>query len=269
MKKLLIAAAVAALGVSGASAADLAARPYTKAPVMAPAYSWSGFYIGVNGGYGWNDSSVLITPNDPNVVGTPVPNTSWNNEGGFGGVQIGYNYQFDRQWLVGLEADIDASDLKGQGTTNGAFLQNVTSQKVDWFGTVRGRLGWLPTDRLLVFGTAGLAYGNVKENVSVNNLAGFGFTTAGGGFGYTCAATGPCFAGSSSGVRAGWTAGGGFEYAFWQNLTLKAEYLYVNLGGDGVRVTALAGGAPNLSSYNAAITDVSFNLVRAGLNYKF
>jgi outer membrane immunogenic protein len=269
VRKLLIGTIAATLAAAGANAADMAAPTYAKAPVMAPAYSWSGFYIGVNGGYGWEDPTVVLTPNDPNVVGSPVSPASWTNSGGFGGGQIGYNYQFARQWLAGLEADIDVSGLKGSGSSAVRPFQNLTSQNVDWFGTVRGRLGWLPTDRFLVFATGGLAYGEVKENVSVNNTIGSAFVTTTGNFGYICAATGPCFAGQSSSVKAGWTAGGGFEYAFWQNLTVKAEYLYADLGRSNVRVTALASGAPNFSSYNAAFTDLNFNLVRAGINYKF
>jgi outer membrane immunogenic protein len=268
-RKFLMATIAATLAATGASAADMATPIYAKAPVMAPAYNWSGFYVGVNGGYGWEDPTVVLIPNDPIVVGSLVPPASWTNKGGFGGGQIGYNYQFGRQWLAGLEADIDFSNLKGSGSSAVRPFQNLTSQNVDWFGTVRGRLGWLPTERLLVFATGGLAYGDVKENVSVNNTTGFAFSTLGGGYGYTCAATGPCFAGQSSSVKAGWAAGGGFEYAFWQNLTVKAEYLYADLGRSNTRVTALAGGSPTLSSYTAAFTDLSFNLVRAGINYKF
>ena len=273
MKKIVLAAVITALCATSAAAADLPAKTFNKAPMMAPAYNWTGLYVGVNGGYAWKDPSVTITPNDLVAAGTPFPNTSWNNSGGFGGAQIGYNYQFDRRWLVGIEADIDASDIKGQGTTNSSapvFLQNVTTQKVDWFGTVRGRLGWVPTDRLQIFGTGGLAYGNVKETVTGNNISGTGGTTSNGGFGYTYAATGPCFSGSSSDVRTGWAVGAGLEYAMWQNVTVKAEYMYVDLGkGDNVRVSALAGGTPALASYTAAFSGVSFNVVRAGLNYKF
>src|SRR5580692_7301717 len=159
VRKLLIGTIAATLAAAGANAADMAAPTYAKAPVMAPAYSWSGFYIGVNGGYGWEDPTVVLTPNDPNVVGSPVSPASWTNSGGFGGGQIGYNYQFARQWLAGLEADIDVSGLKGSGSSAVRPFQNLTSQNVDWFGTVRGRLGWLPTDRFLVFATGGLAYG--------------------------------------------------------------------------------------------------------------
>jgi outer membrane immunogenic protein len=277
---LIVAASVAATAIVGAaSAADLPARPYTKAPVMVdPAYNWTGFYAGANAGYGWGDPAVSYSPNDvlaaividPGVGGTPIPSARHNSSGALGGGQIGYNWQIDRSWLWGLEADIDGSNIRGTAVSN--FLlagppSNMTSvQTVDWFGTVRARLGWLPTDRLLLFATGGFAYGSVRENVALNSAT--GFSGSNGGFGYFCG-TVACFTGSSSGIATGYTAGAGLEYAFSRSFSLKAEYLYVSLGGRNVSVVALTGGQPAPSSFNTHYGDQNFNVVRVGANYHF
>ncbi|MFT4120901.1 outer membrane protein [Bradyrhizobium sp.] len=272
MKKSLIAAAAVMLGVSGAHAADIAARPYTKAPVPAAAYDWSGFYVGVNAGYGWDDRSVSYVPNNAIMVtGSTFPSSTWNNSGALGGVQIGYNRQIGRQWVAGVETDINASDIKGSAVATSpvsfgaAFF--AASQKVDWFGTVRARLGWLPSDRFLVFATGGLAYGHVGEDISLTRPS--GVNVRNGVYGFSCSPNETCFAGASSGVRAGWTAGAGFEYALLQNLTAKAEYLYVDLGGNSVIGTAFRGNGGIPASYTANFSSLSFNIVRAGLNYRF
>jgi outer membrane immunogenic protein len=234
MKKLATAIAVIALIGTPALAADLG-RPVYKAPPPpppAPVYSWTGFYVGANGGYGWKDPTVTFTPNDINAIsstcvptiatfflGTCPPPTSFGIRGGFGGLQAGYNWQFSPQWVAGLETDFDWSDIKGTGTSNfvqGAFLGAVptaqpsnftVSQDLKWFGTVRARLGYLPADRLLVYATGGFAYGRIDENAALNTVA--GLFSQDGAFAFNCV-TGPnCFLGSSSRTGTGWTAGGG------------------------------------------------------------
>jgi outer membrane immunogenic protein len=154
------------------------------------------------------------------------------------------------------------------------------SQQVNWFGTVRARLGYLPTSNLLLYATGGLAYGGVHESANV----GFTATNVGsgigiGGFSFACSSpglTGPggwpgptCFAGSQSRTSAGWAAGGGAEYQFSSNATLKLEYLYVNLGSNSFNLTAQGtlGGTP--SFLRASFGDAAFNLVRLGVNYRF
>lgn len=271
MQKFLI-AAVALLAATAAQGADMAERPYTKAAGLSPAYNWTGFYIGLNAGYGWEDPSVSYTPNNAVIAGggSSYPTGSWNNSGALGGLQAGYNWQFDRRWVAGFEADIDASAIKGSNTSAGQVGYGqaafTTSQKVDWFGTVRGRIGFLPADRLLVYGTGGLAYGEVKEATSMFHA---GVNATNGAFGVSCATNQTCFVGSASGIRTGWTAGAGLEYAFAQNLTVKAEYLYVDLGGNSVVGTALNGNGRTPASYTASISGLGFNVVRGGMNYRF
>jgi outer membrane immunogenic protein len=272
-----------------ASAADMSVKMPVKAPPPAPIHSWTGFYIGGNGGYGWKDPTVTFTPNDVTVQavtcggdegGTCAPPTSFGIHGGFGGLQAGYNWQFSPQWVAGVETDLEGSDIKGTGTSNfllGEFPPSpsnfIVSQDIKWFGTVRARLGYSPADRLLVYATGGFAYGRIDENVALNSRVGGNFDL-GTTFAYSCD-TGPnCFLGSSSRTGTGWTAGGGMEYVLWNNVSVKAEYLFVNLGdGDSVDVVAQSVDqfkCPcKLSSFTAAFSRTEFHTVRGGLNWKF
>jgi outer membrane immunogenic protein len=277
--------AVFALAAAPAFGADMA----VKSPPMAapdPAFSWTGFYVGGNAGYGWNDPTVSYTPNDFTSSGvtcggafggTCVPPASFNIGGALGGIQSGYNWQFNRQWVAGIEADFDWSELKGAGTSNftlggaapGALSSFVSNEDIKWFGTIRGRLGWLPTNNFLVYGTGGFAYGHVDLNATLNSTAGANAGVA-NGFGYRCDAGPNCFVGSTSQTLDGWTVGAGGEYAISSNITLKAEYLYINLGhAAGVNSVALDGRAVTPSSFTANFGTVSFNVIRAGANWKF
>lgn len=290
MKKILfVIAALAVLAATDlAHAADMALK---APPPPAPVYSWTGFYVGANAGYGWHDPTVSLTPNDfliqsqtcaatGSAAGTcPAPN-AFNIQGGLGGLQAGYNFQVNQNWVLGLEADFDWSRIKGTGTSNffmsGFIAPSPTnyqaSDDVKWFGTVRGRIGVLPTNNLLLYATGGLAYGRVQENVVVNAQPGAMALPGPAGFSFNCVAAAPCFAGNSARTATGFTVGGGAEYALWKNVSLKAEYLYVNLGsGNAFNVTAQAsfGGQPNLSSFSAAYGRTDFHVARAGVNWRF
>ncbi len=220
MKRLFLALVSVAALTGTAVAADLARpapAPYYKAPVMAPAFSWTGFYVGLNGGGGFGRSAWDSTG-------------SFNTSGGVVGGTVGYNYQIG-QAVVGIEGDVDWANIRGT-TNNLCALGCKTSDS--WLSTVRGRLGYA-ADRFMPYITGGAAFGDVK-------------------------ATTPGFAGASN-DRAGWTLGAGLEFAVAQNWSLKAEYLYVDLGKFNC---GLACGA-------APTDNVSFttNLVRAGVNYHF
>jgi outer membrane immunogenic protein len=282
MKKLLI-GAIAAFGATAAQSADLP-RAYTKAqPVMATS-SWTGFYAGVNVGYGWVDPTATFTPNDisgstlinslpPGNFAPINPPTSFGVNGAAGGVQFGYNHQFDPRWLAGVEADFSGSGIKGRNTTPfladplitaAPFTANA-SEEIKWFGTVRGRLGYLATPDLLFFGTGGFAYGQVNHAASVFNNSPVNFST----FGVDCERHSLCYAGSSSRIATGWTAGGGIEYAFMRNWTVRAEYLYVNLGSDSFPINPIGNFSGGPANLNVSYTDTHFNLVRVGANYRF
>jgi outer membrane immunogenic protein len=292
MKKYLLAslALVALAMASPAVSADVPVKaPVYKAPrPIVVSNSWTGFYVGANAGYGRDDGpTVTFVPSDPLVQlltiaggfgGTAPPPASLGVKGGLGGLQAGYNWQINRNWLAGFEADFDWSSLRGTGTSAfllaGSATNFLASQNIRWFDTVRARLGYLATNDLLIYGTAGFAYGRVDENVTLNNLTNFINVGASFGFAYACRrGQAGCFAGGSSRTATGWTAGGGLEYAVWNNLSVKAEYLYVNLGhGDAVNVSAapitfIPGAAS--SSFTASYGTLGVQVVRVGVNYRF
>jgi outer membrane immunogenic protein len=292
MRTLIAALALLATGLSGtALAADLP----VKAPPRAATMSWTGFYLGGQIGGGWASRDVTYSGNDPvsnelvnGLLFFPgdqplVPN-SFRTSGVVGGVEAGYNWQVGRQWLWGVEADFSASGMRGEGsstsflqTTAPGFPQTVSEQQaIDWYGTVRARLGWLPTDTLLLFATGGFAYGQTRDSatyaiggpavgIAARTTAGFSFSCTVGGF--------TCFSGSSSAVKAGWTLGGGGEWMFAPSWSAKLEYQYVNLGNDAVTLTALATSAAfpgrTPSSFNANLGRNDFHVARFGVNYHF
>jgi outer membrane immunogenic protein len=269
MKRILIGiSAVASLLATGALAADLPTKaPVYKAPE--PVFSWTGFYIGGNLGYsaGHVDNSATV---DRFLTGLPLPgvlngSSNFGNaaNGPVGGGQIGYNWQLSN-WLVGLEADIQASRNVGSSSftclacsDDRANIVTTLNQSLDWFGTARGRVGFLAIPDLLFYATGGLAYGDVNVGGIVTGDGALGPTTVG-------------LPGSSS-TRVGWTVGGGVEAHLVGNWTYKLEYLYMDLGtvnGGPVPLTGIL--APvrteaGLSS-SSHFTD---NIVRFGVNYHF
>jgi outer membrane immunogenic protein len=269
MKRILVGmAAIASLLTTSAFAADLAPRPYTKAPIIPPVvYDWTGFYIGGNVGYSWGRSrdTSTITNTAGTVLFTSIDRSDVN--GVIGGGQIGYNWQV-QNWLWGLEADIQGSGERGSraftcpvGTCTlttfiigaavvpipGPAIPLSLEQKISWFGTVRGRVGVLVDPKVLLYATGGLAYGEVKSNEIIGAFTGF----------------------SNSSTRAGYTVGAGIEGAIGGNWTAKLEYLYVDLGRvSGSFLTTIPAFTAGVvtSSYSSRITD---NVLRVGLNYRF
>ncbi len=282
MRSLGILLATLTLGGS-AFAADMAVKA-PPPPTAPPTTQWTGFYVGGNFGYGWQNSTVTISPNDPLsssvtcgyagvALGGCPPSTAFNTGGALAGVQAGYNLQVNPSFLVGVEADFDWTHISGTGYSNfGLDFSLATlhaSENIDYFGTVRGRLGYLPLDKVLLFATGGLAYGRIQQNAGLDGGGPGGVSSP--VYGYTCSGGPNCFIGSSSRAGVGWTAGAGFEYALWRNLRFKAEYLFVNLGGgQAVSVTAVnSQGSPIPSSFTAAYGAVTFQVLRAGLNIGF
>jgi outer membrane immunogenic protein len=292
MRRLLM-ASIAAVGLAtsiGASAFAADLPVYTKALPIAPYYSWTGFYAGADVGYAWKDPTVTFSPNDPasalllgGFAGSPpMGPLSFDDHGVFGGGDIGYNWQFNRSWLVGVETDFNVSSIEGQGSAAAftpsdfnnlrqtAVAQISADQEILWFGTVRARAGWLATNDLLLYGTGGFAYGKVSEAVSLTTSLGTNQNK--GGFSYSCAANIPCFLGTSDRIATGWTAGAGAEYHVpGTNASFKVEYLYVNLGaGDTVNAVAQNFNPALLpSSFAAKYSTTDFNTVKLGLNWKF
>ncbi|WP_292532472.1 outer membrane beta-barrel protein [Methylocystis sp.] len=227
MKKPAFGLAVAAsLAVMSASAADLPSRKepppvYIPPP---PVFTWTGIYVGLNLGGGWLDRydygnwfyPALTAPNAGGVIG---------------GAQIGYNYQFTPLFVAGVETDFQGSSVGGGNQLFGA------TRSVGWFGTVRGRAGVsLLNSRLLLYGTGGFAYGDLRLNYG--------------------------WLGSQARTGTGWTVGGGLEYAFLPNWSAKVEYLYANFGANYDPIYI----APVIVEIQQR---AHLNTVRAGVNYRF
>jgi len=302
MTRLFIAATVAMTNFSLAvQAADL------RAPVPPPVYvpSWTGFYIGGSAGYGWSNSEVNPSgttafcnpvelgclPNPPlnaNVltnaqVAAIPPALATRPRGGLLGGQFGYNYQAGAL-VVGVETDISWTDIEGTDTRFGGPVavfgfpgDTVTAtatadQRLRYFGTVRGRLGWVPVQPLLAYVTGGLAYGQITSSTTVTETLSNPLL----GFALSCFCTSTTAAlGTVSTTRTGWTLGGGLEYAFAQNWSLKGEYLYFNLGnvsyaaGTMTATDAIFGNVASTVAVASRTTDFTGNIVRFGVNYKF
>ncbi len=250
MRRLSIAVIAAASTVAFnqiAAAADLPVKaPRDPPPPRPPVYSWTGLYAGVNAGFGWENTinntatPIFCNPVQPQCPGwadtaaAAVPQKFDTHPLGFiGGGQIGYNFQFASAWVAGVEADFQGANIKGNAIVPNAVplsfpFVTVTdtgtgSQKLDWLGTVRGRVGWLPANPLLLYATGGLAYGHVQTAVSFHNqtfLAPF----------CQCFTTDGSVSASDTTIRAGWTVGGGLEWMVAPNWSLKGEYLYYDLG---------------------------------------
>ncbi|MGO4715052.1 outer membrane protein [Bradyrhizobium sp. 2TAF24] len=250
------AAAAIFLSIAGyagaASAADLPARSYTKAPVIAePAYNWSGFYAGVVGGGAWGRSQNY--QDDPAAsaaavaAGRPAPfglaqTSGISPSGALVGGTVGYNYQFSNNVVIGIENDLSWTDLKGTANYVPPFRTTDTAQtSQSWLDTLRGRLGFA-WNRWLVYGTGGVAV--TEEKFLICNVA------------VGCA--------GQSKTVAGWAAGGGVEYAFAGNLSAKLEYLHADFGTQSFTRTPIANGF-----YAARNITLTNDIVRVGVNYKF
>jgi outer membrane immunogenic protein len=244
MKTLIGISAIAVFIGAPALAADMA----VKAPPVAPAlvYSWTGFYIGAQAGYGFSDNKSSFSGFDS---GDTPPSQSPNGGGFVGGGEVGYNYQFG-SFVGGVEADLSYTHIHGSATGMSLFgvVQSV-EQDINWLGTIRGRLGFVPVDRLLLFATGGAAFGGIGLSGSFNP-------------GVNCAVT-SCGSGSISGTNSGWTAGGGLEYAWSNQLSVKAEYLFVDLGSRSLTYPITLA-----VSQSTTASEFKGNVARFGVNYK-
>jgi outer membrane immunogenic protein len=275
LRRTLLASAGAIALTGAAFAADLSSR--APPPVFLPpppVFTWTGFYIGINAGGHFGGSKTEFTGTDDDVFGLGtaldqglIPQTGANGSSGFiGGGGFGYNYQIN-SFVLGLEVDFDGAT--GHSNLNTAFGANTGllpvffngSQSLDWFGTLRGRLGWTPVDHLLIYGTGGLAFGNSVASFSVVQST----------------ANPPLSDFASSSRSVGWTVGAGLEYALpndWSNWSVKVEYLYYDLGNT---TSTVVYSYPNADfscltcefSSLTGQTRHNGSIVRAGLNYKF
>jgi outer membrane immunogenic protein len=257
MKKQLL-ASVAVVGLA-------AATPAGAAPPASQVYNWTGFYAGGNIGYSWGNADTSL--NAPGLAGIdllgslPLAYTSTLKPNGLiGGAQAGYNWQVSSKWVLGVETDFQGSAEKANTRFSNVYtcdfegatcnLSQTRDAKIHWFGTVRGRVGWLIDPAILLYGTAGLAYGKV----SVSGLVTDDINN-----------TGASFLFSQSKVKVGVALGAGVEGAIAnsRNWTWKVEYLYIDLGSiSGIGFEPISG---NSYGWNAKFTD---NILRAGFNYR-
>jgi outer membrane immunogenic protein len=260
MKKISLAIATLSLMTGFASAADLPARPYTKAPppVAAAIYNWSGFYVGLNVGGAWGDDPFTY---NPQYTGAPAgfpAKVAIDGSGKFrpsgvtAGGQAGYNWQVS-QFVLGIEADVEYLDLKNSFTTPfltfpGVFPYFIaTSVKSNWMATVRPRVG-VAFDRFLLYVTGGVAFSEVSFAQTIT------YTTVPATIG----------TGSASATKTGWVAGAGFEYAFAPRWSAKFEYLHADFGSIGFTAVVTN---PVIASTSSA--SFRTDLARVGINYSF
>ncbi len=284
VKKLLTSFAAFTALTAAATAADLPRRAAPPVFTPVPVFTWTGFYAGFNAGYGFdvsprtNGATIVNLPaGSPLVVGPLAPSQavfggSRSLDGFSGGGQIGYNYQFTpgAGLVIGIEADAQYVDFGRNRNrflltpgfapaANIAFVNPNGLSSLDFFGTVRGRIGYA-FDRVLFYGTGGFAYGS------------------GGGRQFGLPNN------STDDFRTGYAAGGGVEYAlptdsflnFFRSsaVTFKVEGLYVNLDRNNRNNGLFAFNAATGASFFAPgfvgrRNDTEFAVVRAGLNYKF
>ena len=250
--RILVAAVLAMLSTT-AFAADL--LNYGPEPVMTPvrAFDWTGFHVGLVAGYGWDgrgaDYSYINI--DPPALPFLPRGADLNSNGAlFGGV-VGYDRQTNGV-VLGVEGDISWTNFADQDTTlvpsHPGFNPNLkfkTGDQINWLSTLRGRIG-IPFDRLLVYGTGGLALADVsmKTSVMVDEQC--------------------CLFGSTNDTKVGWTAGGGAELAISDHLTAKAEVLYFDLGDVSLKATN-----PLTNISINAEKNVAGVIARGGIGYKF
>jgi outer membrane immunogenic protein len=238
------------------------------APYYDAVPNWTGFYLGVNGGYGWAAQSTRL--NDSAIEASLAAvnaSSKLSAEGGFGGGQLGYNLQRDR-FVFGVEADIEGASIGGKTGTEAVALSGrvITDawakSTLDWFGTLRGRAGYAIGGTLL-YATGGFAFGGVRDRlnqaVTSSNAAATAYDSAG-----------------SNTTATGYVVGGGFETAITPSWSLKAEYQYIDLGSTllstatantDLRYECQAGTCSDNGNASAKFHHI-YNTVRIGLNYK-
>jgi outer membrane immunogenic protein len=225
MKRILLAACAALMTVAMAApsfSADLPRpgyRPAYKAPMWVAPFNWSGFYAGINGGYGWGTTNWEFS--------APAVSTGdFRAKGALAGATLGYNLQTG-VWVWGLETDLDASWIKGNNTV--VCIAPGCETRNTWLGTTRLRVGYA-WDRWLPYLTGGAGYGGIKMN-----------------------AAGP----TETKTRFGWTGGAGVEWSFAGPWSAKLEYLYVDLGK--ANCSAATCGASTDVSFKANVVRVGVN----------
>jgi outer membrane immunogenic protein len=246
MKRLLLTtvSALALISARPGLAADLGTRMPVKAPVAAPlpAFSWTGCYLGGHVGWGWGRKTFADTPNSDLVgffTGGAQQSQDVDTDGFLGGGQVGCDYQFTSNWVIGVEGNFSWADISGSATVPFDLGDTSFDAKTDWLASVTGRLGYA-WDRWLLYAKGGPAWAHDKYNI--NTYLG------------TWAA---------SETRSGWTVGGGLEWAFANNWSAKLEYQYYDFGSRDLNFFN-----PGFSSEVENVKQ-QIQTVKLGLNFRF
>ena len=259
MKKVILAVAGAALlAIAPGNAADLGRRPVYKAPqpAMVPVrgFSWTGCYIGGNLGWGWGRETVSIpdlgaTTDVLGLSGVSLGPVTGNTSGVLGGGQVGCNYQFAPNWVIGIEGDGEAANIKGDATETVSLVTppvtGTAHAQTDWLASVTGRLGWT-WDRVMLYAKGGGAWAGDKYSADL-----------------------PAFNEhiETSVARPGWTVGGGVEWAFWDNWSAKVEYDFYDFSTRNLSLPGTIAGLPEVvPGVNIKET---IQTVKFGINYRF
>ena len=232
MKWFLVAAAGLISSMGTAFAADLTGvdQPFLTTPPTAST-DWTGVYVGLSAGYGWSEAGFDFV----DIV--PSSESETDIEGGFLGIQGGYNHQFGGGFVLGVEGDLAWSDISGSDPCPNPVISCAAN--LDWFGSVRARAGF-GFARVLAYATGGLAVGDAEFDTSGSGLAVPGFDE----------------------TSFGWTIGGGLETALWRNWSAKLDYLFYDLGNE----TADVG---DISGLSRTELDLDFHILKFGVNYRF
>jgi outer membrane immunogenic protein len=233
-----------ALALAPAKAADTyrsdGAGSLKDVPFVSVA-SWSGFYVGANGGFGWNGSSTPVKYDGPGTGGGDTF-PAFQPEGGFGGGQIGYNWRRERV-IFGVETDLQGSGISDNFHAFTPSRQIAARDNLDWFGTIRGRLGYA-FDSSLIYVTGGFAYGQIDERIDVIPGTTGAFV-------------------QRNNVGTGFVMGAGMEYALSPAWSIKGEYQFIDLGSGNLTGFNTTSHLPRFTND----LDNTFHTVRIGLNY--
>jgi outer membrane immunogenic protein len=239
MNRFLSVFAISALLAAPAMAADMRMPVKAPPPVVEAVYNWTGFYVGIHGGYKWADHRIarLDAAGAVRVIGGIPLDDTHDARGALFGGHAGFNYQVNRI-VFGVEGDFDWADANYERGTVAAGPADFNYGKISRQASIRGRLGFAIFDRTLIYGTGGVAWAKIFSQVDVGGTPFIAYTK----------------------TVAGWTAGGGIEYAFHSNFSIRAEYRYVDY--NDIR-------QPGTAATATFLTETKEHSVRAGLTWRF
>jgi outer membrane immunogenic protein len=231
----IVAACAISLSAGAASAADMSRPVYKAAPMVAPGFNWTGFYLGAVGGYAWGEANTA-----PTGALAGLPSVKTKPDGWLAGGTIGYNYQ-QGNLVLGTEGEFYWSDLEGSKSNN-LLVPFTASYSNNWTGTLSTRLG-VAFDTVLVYSKAGVAWANNDYTLNLGVPVAASFT--------------------GSDTDTGWLVGGGVEWAFARNWSAKIEGTYMDFGQKNKELGNV-GGVPIAADVDAQISTIKF-----GVNYRF